>query len=1269
MPTPIDVAFVEVLPDFKLFAVRTRAGITEGFAKAVPAAAVGGGKAGAAAATAASTHGKKGGEGWLKKFQTVFIGKSLIPAALVTGVGIAAVKMAGDFQSQMVRLVTAAGETKSNLAMISAGVLKTARETGVSTTELAGSIYYIESAGIHGSKALEVLKAAAQGAKVDMADAATVANALTTAMIDIGNATHMTAATMMSQLIATVAHGKMTMQDLAASLHSVLPNAAALGLSFAQTGGAIATMTAQGISAQQATQNLNHAILSLANPTAVQTKAMAAFGLSSSIVARDLGKVGLTGTLQELSKAITSHMGPAGLTITNSMNTSAIAAGKANEMFKHLSPQVQGYAKQLLNGTMTTAQFRSSINKLSDNQSNMARQWLVSEHRARGFSDLLKSASPSALTYVAALSKMTGGQVGLQVALHLTGQNMPTYLANVKAISAAHADAAGNVSHWEEKQKTFNQKMSELKQVIITSAIAVGLRLMPALTAVADWILTTGIPALEHFAHAIGDVVNGIKEMVQWIRANQGTFKIIASVITFLLLPALERLIVRQAIAFGSMIAGWVSTGVAAMSTGIILTRVWVSEQINAFKSIATHTAAFAVMIAGWIRAAAVAMAQAIRMAAAWLIAAGPLGWITLAIIALVALIIWKWDTIYKWTKKIFSAVWNFIRDHWRLIVIAITGPLGALVIFIIDHWNQILGATVRFWNAVSGFITHIVDEIVQWIAHHWGMALFFVMTAGLGLIARTIISHWLGIKNAAISIFNAVIGFFKTIWSGIKTGFANMVNAVWQSMLAMYRAVLVGGQAVLLWFARLPGRIIGYYISAGRWLIKAGRDIIAGLASGAQVVWNTTSAWFSRVVQAIKNFFATAPGWLLNAGKALINGFLLGARISWNATVQWFQGAYMWVVRFGSDAGKWLLAAGKDVVNGLGRGLKKAWDSVAGWFKSLPKKILGYLNIHSPPPWAISAGEFMMKGILKGIINKAGGAAKFLEHWAASVGGKVAGAVSIGGGIDMTKLLGSVGGGLGDWIMQAMKLAGVGMDWFTPILRRIMFESGGNPNAINLTDSNAAAGHPSMGLMQTIASTFAAYSLPGHTNVWNPVDNIIAGIRYIIARYGGYGSIDPPIQGYKTGAWNIPKNQLAMLHKNEMVVPGGPASMIRGALSLADRTRTVASAAKFANSQRAMQNRASQQQNLQFVTLTRIAKLEADLAARNDALRNRYGDTARERRLEQINNARNAATEAAMMRGIQRALEGIAIRFDGDGLARLVSKKQAVVALKGPRV
>ncbi|WP_280396630.1 transglycosylase SLT domain-containing protein [Nocardia carnea] len=77
--------------------------------------------------------------------------------------------------------------------------------------------------------------------------------------------------------------------------------------------------------------------------------------------------------------------------------------------------------------------------------------------------------------------------------------------------------------------------------------------------------------------------------------------------------------------------------------------------------------------------------------------------------------------------------------------------------------------------------------------------------------------------------------------------------------------------------------------------------------------------------------------------------------------------------------------------------------------------------------------------------------------------------------------------------------------------------ESGGDPHAINLWDSNAAAGIPSKGLMQTIDPTFNAYALPGHTDIWNPVDNIIAGTRYAIERYGSLSNV-PGVVGVSNG-------------------------------------------------------------------------------------------------------------------------------------------------------
>lgn len=132
----------------------------------------------------------------------------------------------------------------------------------------------------------------------------------------------------------------------------------------------------------------------------------------------------------------------------------------------------------------------------------------------------------------------------------------------------------------------------------------------------------------------------------------------------------------------------------------------------------------------------------------------------------------------------------------------------------------------------------------------------------------------------------------------------------------------------------------------------------------------------------------------------------------------------------------------------------------------------------------------------------------------------------------DKAKAAAGLPASVAGWIDQAETAAGVGSDWTTGLAEIISHESGGNPNATNLTDSNARAGDPSRGLMQTIMSTFEAYRLPSQPDdIFNPVANIVAGIRYIQARYGTLTSV-PGIKslasggnyvGYATGTNSAP--------------------------------------------------------------------------------------------------------------------------------------------------
>ncbi|MFE7233900.1 peptidoglycan DD-metalloendopeptidase family protein [Streptomyces sp. NPDC057596] len=91
--------------------------------------------------------------------------------------------------------------------------------------------------------------------------------------------------------------------------------------------------------------------------------------------------------------------------------------------------------------------------------------------------------------------------------------------------------------------------------------------------------------------------------------------------------------------------------------------------------------------------------------------------------------------------------------------------------------------------------------------------------------------------------------------------------------------------------------------------------------------------------------------------------------------------------------------------------------------------------------------------------------------------------------------------------------------------LRRMNQESGGNPRAVNLWDSNAKAGHPSVGLMQVIRGTFEAYAGkykktgPFMYGVSvDPLANIYASMRYALARYGSLSRAYDRPGGYARG-------------------------------------------------------------------------------------------------------------------------------------------------------
>lgn len=138
-----------------------------------------------------------------------------------------------------------------------------------------------------------------------------------------------------------------------------------------------------------------------------------------------------------------------------------------------------------------------------------------------------------------------------------------------------------------------------------------------------------------------------------------------------------------------------------------------------------------------------------------------------------------------------------------------------------------------------------------------------------------------------------------------------------------------------------------------------------------------------------------------------------------------------------------------------------------------------------------------------------------------------------------------SVGGsGVERWrnvAIRALKMTGqYSTANLNALLNQMRTESNGNPRAINNWDINAKNGTPSKGLLQMIDPTFRQYAMHGFdSNIYDPLSNILASIRYALSRYGSLRNAYRGV-GYANGGI-VNQHQIAEIaegNKPEIIIP-----------------------------------------------------------------------------------------------------------------------------------
>lgn len=479
--------------------------------------------------------------------------------------------------------------------------------------------------------------------------------------------------------------------------------------------------------------------------------------------------------------------------------------------------------------------------------------------------------------------------------------------------------------------------------------------------------------------------------------------------------------------------------------------------------------------------------------------------------------------------------------------------------------WD-ILGSIIKgAWNLIWGILAGAIEWLTQIFGLIWDKAIKPAWNAAWG---------WLSAK--AEEIWDDIVNYFKGVWNWLTTSFANLWNYVktaWNVAWSWLK-----DQASQGW-----DNIMRPLRDAYNWVRYTFSDAFTWVSDKFRSSWKGLTDWFKDAAGWIAKPLKDAINWVLGYVNKLIDGLNKVADVL--PGLDWHINGIPLLAAGGGipskAVGSGFKTNGPRAIVGEGNqrypeyviptdpqyrhrasGLFQMLAADIGMDQALMGQIPAYAKggvLGSISDAMGSAGDFfkglgsdalgwvsdgLVNHVMKPImdmadpmINKipwdyAKGAAKAFK-------GKMIDWISVADEAAKKKVeeggaAGVPAGQIRDWIVTALGIIKESTRLAKGIYNIIMNESGGNPRAINEWDSNAAQGYDMMskGLMQTIGPTFRAYAISGHGDIWNPIDNIIAGTRYAISRYGrtwlengGNRDKDGNYIGYKVGGvlGNIP--------------------------------------------------------------------------------------------------------------------------------------------------
>lgn len=813
-------------------------------------------------------------------------------AAGAIAIGGESVKMASDFQSTMELIATQAHAGQSEVDSMKQSVLNLAPAVGIGPEKLAEGLYHIESTGLRGKAALDVLQSSAQEAALGMANFDDVTYAMSGVM-SVGMKDVKNAADGVAYLNTIVGTGDMRMGDLAQAIGTgVLPAFKNAGLGMTDFGAAMSTLTDNSMPAQVAANHLRTAVALIQNQSKPAAAALASIGIGQGQLAKDLAKPdGLLVAMQDLQ----DHLKKSGKT--------AVEQGQ-------IISKAFGGAKS----ASTVETLLGELDKLKGKYKEMGGVAARAKQQQDDWQHA-QSTFKQKMNEVGAQIQAWGIEIGTKLLPILSkvadwfmhsvswlGQHQAIVKTLAAVLGTVLVGALMSVVIWAGKTAV-SMVTGPIKSFIAVGKGAAGFAknimggLSGAESAVGTWGGRFG-KLLSGTGKVASTIFQGIGSSAKTIFGGIGrVVSGFGSVITDTVLPALG--------SFASSIGSVASTVGGAVVNGIKTLGIAIAESLwPALVEAAVATWSFTVALL-----------------------ANPITWIVIAIIALVAAIIliithWKqvesflrgaWNAFIGWAKGIWNSIKDFFVGLWNDVKNWFMSVWNSIVNWLKQMWQKEIEGWKLIWNKVKDFFTDLWNGVKNWFVNIWND------------ITSWLKNKWNEAVQTDVLIWNDIKKFFSNLWNGVKDFFVNIWNDIVNWLKNKWQMEIEGWK--IIW------NNLKTFFS----------NLWTNIKNGVTTAWNDIANFISNIPNDIWGFFKDAGSWLLNAGEAILNGLLNGLINAWNNVTSFIGGIGNWISNHKGPIEydrQLLVPHGNAIMDGLHQGLKEGGQRVQSFLTGFTTSI-----------------------------------------------------------------------------------------------------------------------------------------------------------------------------------------------------------------------------------------------------------------------------------------------------------------------------------------